>query len=102
MKYQIFTPARQELISGIEYYNKKENNLGYRLLLDFEEAIIRILDNPRAWQSLSKNTRRCLLKNYPYGIIYQIGDCIQIVAFMNLKRKPDYWKEMERQEGFQI
>jgi len=102
MKYLIFTPARQELINSIEYYNNKEQNLGYRLLLDFEEAINRILDNPRAWQSLSKNTRRCMLKNYPYGIIYQIGDYIQIVAFMNLKRKPDYWKEIVKQEGFKI
>jgi len=102
MKYQIFTPARQELINSIEYYNKKEKNLGYKLLLDYEESVKRILNNPKAWQPLSTNTRRCTLTKFPYGIIYQIDNYIQIVAFMNLKRTPDYWKKIVIQEGFQL
>ena len=102
MKYQILAPARQELVNSIEYYNKKEENLGYKLLLDFEETVNRIIDNPKAWQPLTVNTRRCLLKNFPYGIIYQINTYIQIISFMNLKRKPDYWKKIVKQAGFKI
>ncbi len=90
-KYRILTPARQELINSIEYYNSKKEGLGYTLLLNFEEAIDRVRDNPKAWPLVSKNTRRCLLKNFPYGIIYHINDCMEIIAFMNLRKKPGYW-----------
>jgi len=102
VNYQILAPAKQELINSIEYYNRKEINLGYKLLLDYEDAVDRILDNPMAWPPLTENTRRCLLKNFPYGIIYQTKDLISIIAFMNPKRKPDYWKEIVKKEGFEI
>ncbi|EKD90013.1 MAG: hypothetical protein ACD_32C00090G0002, partial [uncultured bacterium] len=42
---------------------------------------------------LSKNTRRCILFRFPYGVIYQIlKDKIIIIAIMQLNKKPMYWK----------
>ncbi|QEN05440.1 type II toxin-antitoxin system RelE/ParE family toxin [Thiospirochaeta perfilievii] len=101
MKYQILSPAKQELINSIEYYNTKVENLGYKFLLSFEDTVSRILLNPDAWQPLSKNTRRCPLKSFPYGVIYQIdGSCIYIISIMNLKRKPDYWYKLINDNNF--
>jgi hypothetical protein len=103
MKYQILSPAKQELINSIEYYNGKADHLGFKFLLSFEDAVNRILLNPDAWQPLSKNTRRCLMKSFPYGAIYQInGACIFIIALMNLKRTPDYWNEIIKDENLDV
>lgn len=103
MKYQILSPAKQELIKSIEYYNDKVEHLGFKFLLNFEDAVNRILLNPHAWQPLSKNTRRCLMKSFPYGVIYQMnGGCIFIIALMNLKRKPDYWNEIIKDENLNV
>ena len=53
----------------------------------------RIAQFPEAWHPLSKRTRRCLVKRFPYGVIYtKRGEEIIIIAVANLHRKPDYWK----------
>lgn len=102
MNYIVLTPAKQELINAIDFYNEKNPHSGYKLLIDFEKTVERIIQNPEAWHPLTKNTRRCLLSKYPYGIIYQIREhIIYIVVFMNMKRKPDYWKKMIKKRGFE-
>jgi mRNA-degrading endonuclease RelE of RelBE toxin-antitoxin system len=46
-----------------------------------------------AYQSLGKSARRCLIKRFPYGVIYGVDkDKIVIIAVAHLHRKPDYWE----------
>jgi hypothetical protein len=41
---------------------------------------------------LNNGIRRCLVKRFPYGILYGIDvDKIFVVAIMHLHRKPGYW-----------
>jgi len=41
---------------------------------------------------MSKNTRRCLVNRFPFGVIYQIkSDSVRIIAVADLRRCPDYW-----------
>jgi hypothetical protein len=66
--------------------------LGYEFATEVAATISRILRYPEAWTKLSKRTRRCRTKRFPYGVIYQIrGDKILIVAVGHLRRKPFYW-----------
>ena len=40
------------------------------------------------------DVRRCLVRRFPYGIIYGIEeDTIVVVSFAHLHRKPFYWIE---------
>ena len=85
--------AAKELDDTFEYYEYQQKNLGLRFILEVENTIERIKYYPKAWHVLSENTRRCLVKNFPYGIIYQErdNDFILIIAVMNLHRQPNYW-----------
>jgi hypothetical protein len=84
--------AEKELEEGIEYYNAQRSGLGFEFLDQVQSAVARIKQYPDAWQQLSHRTRRCLIKQFPYGIIYQIrANEILIVAIPHLHRKPDYW-----------
>jgi len=84
--------AEGELDEGIDYYNAQRSGLGFEFLDQVQSAVARIKQYPDAWQQLSQRTRRCLIKQFPYGIIYQIrSDEILIVAITHLHRKPDYW-----------
>jgi mRNA-degrading endonuclease RelE of RelBE toxin-antitoxin system len=86
--------AQIELDDSFDYYEFQQENLGYRFLYEIKNAIERIKIYPNAWHKITENTRRCLLKNFPYGIIYQIkNDKILIVAVANLHRVPNYWKD---------
>ena len=93
MNYRFLEPAKSELVEAIDFYNRQKNNLGSEFFREVERGIKQILRNPRAWQELSKNTRRCIVKRFPFGLIYQIREKeILIVAVMHLKRKPGSWK----------
>lgn len=97
MKYTFHPDAEIELYQAVDYYNQCQERLGLSFAEEIHAAIQNILLFPDAWAPLSPNTRRCLTKRFPYGVVYQIaGSEVIIIAVMNLNRAPDYWKERER------
>jgi plasmid stabilization system protein ParE len=96
MKIYFHTEAKKELLEAINYYNEFNDLLGSEFVKEFYSAIERIKLFPGAWSKLSKNTRRCLLNRFPYGIIYSVKDeQIIILAVIQLNKKPTYWKNRE-------
>jgi plasmid stabilization system protein ParE len=94
MNYSFHPQARQELVEAINYYNECGSGLGYIFMEEVQASIDRIIRHPKAWSKLSKNTRRCLTRRFPYGVIYQeIDGDILIIAIMHSKRKPGYWED---------
>ena len=92
--YAFLESAQIELEEAVNYYNEQQAGLGYEFAKEVADTIARILRYPEAWTKLSKRTRRCRTKRFPYGVIYQItGDRILIVAVGHLKRKPFYWRD---------
>nr|VFJ98030.1 MAG: ParE toxin of type II toxin-antitoxin system, parDE [Candidatus Kentron sp. H]VFK00147.1 MAG: ParE toxin of type II toxin-antitoxin system, parDE [Candidatus Kentron sp. H]VFK03366.1 MAG: ParE toxin of type II toxin-antitoxin system, parDE [Candidatus Kentron sp. H] len=93
MKYAFHPAAKIELAEAIHYYETCRTRLGSEFAKEVYSTVKRITEFPEAWMLLTKNTRRCLTKRFPYALIYHIGDGrILIVAVMQLNRKPDYWK----------
>jgi plasmid stabilization system protein ParE len=91
--YDFLESAQIELEEGVTYFNEQQAGLGYEFVQEVAAAIDRILKYPEAWTQLSKRTRRCRTKRFPYGVVYQIrGDRILVVAIMHLHRKPLYWR----------
>ncbi|MBI4595195.1 MAG: type II toxin-antitoxin system RelE/ParE family toxin [Candidatus Tectomicrobia bacterium] len=92
MKYHFHPEAEAEFNEAVDYYDGTQEDLG----LEFAEEVYTTIENicqfPLAWTPFSQNTRRCLLKRFPYGEVYQSrGNEIIIMAVMQLNRKPDYW-----------
>ncbi|NOX36710.1 MAG: type II toxin-antitoxin system RelE/ParE family toxin [Calditrichaeota bacterium] len=93
MKISFHPDAREEFFEAIDYYEECQQGLGLEFAKEIYSTIQRIVHFPEAWAKMSKNTRRCLVNRFPYGVIYQIGkDEINIIAIMQLNRKPGYWK----------
>jgi plasmid stabilization system protein ParE len=91
--YEFLEPAQIELEEEVKYYNAQQPGLGYDFAKEVADTIARILRYPEAWTKLSKRTRRCRTKRFPYGVFYQItGDKILIVAVGHLRREPSYWR----------
>jgi hypothetical protein len=79
-----------------EHYEGQMSGLGSDFLNEVLTTFKRIKLNPESWSPFSKRTRRCLMKRFPYGIIYQIrenDDELLIVAIAHLHRRPGYWKD---------
>ncbi|NIM18536.1 MAG: type II toxin-antitoxin system RelE/ParE family toxin [Candidatus Aminicenantes bacterium] len=94
MKYFFHPEAKKELVEAINYYNKCGTGLGYIFMDEVQATIDRILQFPKAWSKLTKNTRRCITRRFPYGVIYQEReDDILIISIMHMNRKPGYWED---------
>ena len=92
--YEFLESAQIELEEDVQYFNEQRAGLGFEFAKEVADTITRILRYPEAWAKLSRRTRRCRTKRFPYGVIYQIrGDKILIVAIMHLRRKPLYWRD---------
>ncbi len=97
MKYSFHPLARQEFIDAIDYYNESQDKLGLTFAEEVYKAIQLILQFPHAWSPFSKNTRRCIINKFPYGIIYQeLKDKILIISVMQLNREPVYWHKRKK------
>ncbi len=92
MRTRFLQIARRELDDAVDYYNRERPGLGYEFLWEVLFAIDRIKQFPQAWQTFYEDARRCIVRRFPYGIIYvQEKDVIVILAIAHLHRNPDYW-----------
>ncbi|MEA3499859.1 MAG: type II toxin-antitoxin system RelE/ParE family toxin [Candidatus Marinimicrobia bacterium] len=93
MKYYFHPSAKIELREAVSYYETCGTNLGAEFAKEIYSTIQLITKFPKAWTQMTKNTKRCISKRFPYGVIYQIENRhILIIAIMQLNRKPNYWK----------
>lgn len=93
MKVLVSEYARQSLIETKHYYNDERAGLGYEFVQEFMATLERIQAQPEAWTPLSKRTRRCLMKRFPYSVIFRVvkeQQQIQVVDLMHQKQKPKY------------
>ena len=93
MKTVILEPALGEFAAAVAYYNGECPGLGYEFAAEVFRTIERVSAMPEAWPKLSRRTRRCVTRRFPYGIVYQQReDVLIVVSVMHLHRHPDSWK----------
>ena len=92
MRIEFLAAAEAELADAISYYNDQSEGLGYRFAGEVKETLGRIVRFPDAWPSLSRRTRRCRTRRFPYAVVYQVrSESILVVAIMHMRRHPDSW-----------
>lgn len=73
--------AAAELQDAVDWYNRQHPGLGERFRTEVGRTIERILIFPEGWTRVSRRSRRCLTRKFPYGLIYQVRpNSILIVA----------------------
>ena len=92
MKIEFLEAAQAELDEAFIWYENQQENLGVQFLTEFDAAIKRITAYPKSYALLANDIRRCLIKRFPYSVLYGIdADTIVIIAVAHLHRKPNYW-----------
>jgi hypothetical protein len=92
MKFFFHELAQTEFDRAVEYYEGCRRGLGMEFAQEVQASIVRIIKYPDAWSPLSRNTRRCLVNRFPFGVIYRIkSDYLHIIAVADLRRRPEYW-----------
>lgn len=98
LRFQIIEPAERELQDIFDYYEAETERLGHRFIAEFRRAVQRIRQFPFAWPQLQGNVRKCILKRFPFHVIYAVtNELIIILAIAHHRRKPDYWIDRIKQ-----
>ena len=75
------------------WYEDQRRGLGNRFLDEVVSAFSAISEAPRMFPSVHRNTRRALIRRFPFGVYYRIeGTEIVVVAVMHASRDPRRWK----------
>lgn len=94
MNVELLAGAQIELDQAYAWYEGQQTGLGMQFLAEFDAAVNRIVAFPGAYRPFGDGVRRCLVKRFPYGILYGVdADKIIIVAVAHLHRRPDYWTD---------
>lgn len=89
----IHPEAKREMIASSLFYEERSPGLGRLFLDEVERGFQRIAERPDAWNVFSSPARRCLLAEFPFGIIYRNEpERIYVLAVMHLRREPGYWR----------
>lgn len=90
----IFHPdAEREFLAAIRQYAEIDPALASDFEAKIEEATALAMSFPDMWREVARGIRRCLVRRFPYGIVYAHDDAtFYILAIMHLHAKPDYWK----------
>jgi plasmid stabilization system protein ParE len=93
----VFRPqADQELQSARQWYEEQRPGLGCHFAYTIDETIERVSSNPLAFPVVHGETRRAVVRRFPYAIYFRLhGDEIVITAVMHGHRHPRRWQSRD-------
>jgi plasmid stabilization system protein ParE len=85
--------ADQELLAAAEWYEQQRPGLGHRFLDEIRSSPDLIADNPLAYPIMHRDTRRALMRRFPFGIYFRLEPAgIVVMAVMHASRHPGRWQ----------
>ena len=86
--------AAAEYDAAFDWYCQRSPDADLKFDAEMDRAIARIIEAPRRWAIGPHSTRRFLLRQFPFTLIYreQTAGDIQVVAVAHTSRRPGYWK----------
>jgi plasmid stabilization system protein ParE len=76
--------AAADIEEAFLWYEKQRSRLGTDFRLELTATLERIANDPELCQVIYRNTRRALLRRFPYGVFYRVhSDAIVVVAVMH-------------------
>lgn len=85
--------AQAELLGARDWYEAERVGLGAVFTAAVEAAVTAILRNPAAYPRVRGDTRRALLRRFPYAVYFRptAGEIV-VLAVMHGRRDPRQWR----------
>ncbi|MCF8316989.1 MAG: hypothetical protein K9I71_12730 [Ignavibacteriales bacterium] len=78
MKYKLIVrpEAESDISEAVKWYEERLKGLGLNFLVSLDATIESILRMPESYTTNYKNTRRALVRKFPFGVHYIIDVCL--------------------------
>jgi len=88
-----FTPeAETELAEAREWYAHQREDLDIEFMQSVDDALSRIVTNPHQNPNVYRSLRRCVVRRFPFAILYDIAlDEVEVIAVFHSRRDPERW-----------
>lgn len=89
-----FLPAaEEEFLEAVARYEAERPGLGAEFVAEVERAVRRIISFPQYGSPYLVETRRIVLRRFPYSVVYWPDpEDLLVVAVAHQRRKPGYWR----------
>ncbi len=95
---RIRSEAQAEIEEAFDHYRAESRETAERFLTEVALSLELIRLHPHLYPMSTRNTRRRVLRSFPYLLIYQEKrDIILVIAVTHAKRRPDHWTERLKQ-----
>ena len=86
--------AAAEYDAAFDWYLRRSPDAALRFDSEVDRALAQIVAAPQRWAAGSHSTRRFLLRQFPFILIYrEQASAIQIMAVAHTSRRPGYWRQ---------
>jgi plasmid stabilization system protein ParE len=83
--------ARNEYLDAVTYYAERSRAAAEGFILNFRLTVEEISESPLRWPNYQANFRECLVKDYPFTIVYRIDErknTVVIISVFHQSRHP--------------
>ena len=92
-KVRLTEEADRHLAAAALWYERQHAGLGHEFLAEALTAFDRLTDHPLKYPVVHRDTRRSLMKRFPFGIYFRVEPpCIVVVAVIHASRHPRHWR----------
>lgn len=82
--------SKEDLDIAIAWYEKQRRGLGFEFLDCIEVAVKSILENPKMYRIYYSHFRGCVVRRFPFSIIYTIeGNEIVVHSVFDNRQNPN-------------
>lgn len=85
--------AAADVDDAFLWYETQRPGLGQDFLAAADALIAAIAEHPLRYPVIRRNTRRALMRRFPYAMYFRIyGEVVVVVACMHGRRNPRRWQ----------
>jgi plasmid stabilization system protein ParE len=86
--------ARVDYDESFDWYAERSAAAARQFSLAVDDSLRLIGENPKLFASIDSSHRACLVRRFPYRIVYRIEPArAVVVAVAHARRRPRYWKD---------
>lgn len=84
--------AQIEVQQAFDSYEEKNKGLGFEFMRSLDASLQSVKRNPLSYQKIYNETRRVLLRKFPYAVFYLVEEKrIVVIAVFHQKRSEIDW-----------
>lgn len=90
----IYRPeAAADIVEAATWYERQRAGLREEFLAAVGETVDRISEQPMQYAVIYRETRRALVRRFPYGVFYRLLDQhVVVLACFHTSRNPRMWR----------